>query len=820
MTFDFLNNLPETYTPDYSKQLLFFPIRHHSPITSYQLKQCIDRYQPDLILIEGPYNLNDIKDKLLIEEAKMPLAFYIVHKSEIVDQESGKKEIHREAVYYPFAPFSPEYVALEIGLKKGIETRLIDLPFHDYKQYAENYEAVVNDHKIQYSDYINTLCEKAGVKDFNTLWDIYFENNFFDAPPEPFIKQLYQYCYYARETHAPEQLTTDGTVAREQFMASRIFDAIQTHKKIMVVTGGFHTPSLMAFPYSETNLKKRAEWYIDLKKDDDTENYIIPYAYDRIDERSGYRSGILFPAYREALHKNLNSKQESFFETVLMFLHKFHKTLKKAGEAGSIVNKIEALRVMDGLIGLRGRPQIGLTELFDGVTTAYGKGSGHLIDVMTHLNRALTGKKSGSFPYGESDSPILIDFHRQLKAFRIPFESERKEIPLTPTDHQKKHHLKSLFLHKLLFLDIHFAYLKVKNQTQMGFYENNPLVYSSSASRNKGGGAGNMLNSENQYRTEIWEVQRSTDTYVDLIEASVYGATINECCRNKFEKMWQESSGFRQSVGLFIHMLKLEIQPPSQKHIQGLRDALGREMALGNLVKGLSLLFQFLKIKPKQSLEQPFVDLYHETFDKIAKQLYFMDELSEEESDPFLKDLKTLYNIVADHDTQHQELIELLEMLQDKLSDNLLIVGGCDGMRYGAGVQSEQVILKNFQSILSGIDPGPHAANYLKGLFSTARELFLQNPQMLQAVNLMFHDLEESTFLEILPELRVAFTFFTPMEQDKIADQIAKNLNTTASELTKTVQESPEAMLLGEQLNQKVHLFLAEHKLITFPRST
>ena len=45
---------------DYSQPFLLFPVRHHSPVCSWQLIRAIKEYQPDVILIEGPENANII----------------------------------------------------------------------------------------------------------------------------------------------------------------------------------------------------------------------------------------------------------------------------------------------------------------------------------------------------------------------------------------------------------------------------------------------------------------------------------------------------------------------------------------------------------------------------------------------------------------------------------------------------------------------------------------------------------------------------------------------------------------------------------------
>ena len=54
------SQVSEIISFDYSQPFLLFPVRHHSPVCSWQLIRAIKEYQPDVILIEGPENANDM----------------------------------------------------------------------------------------------------------------------------------------------------------------------------------------------------------------------------------------------------------------------------------------------------------------------------------------------------------------------------------------------------------------------------------------------------------------------------------------------------------------------------------------------------------------------------------------------------------------------------------------------------------------------------------------------------------------------------------------------------------------------------------------
>ena len=56
--------IPAITKYDIESPVLYFPIRHHSPACSWHLKQAIEAYKPEVILIEGPENAQEQIDTL------------------------------------------------------------------------------------------------------------------------------------------------------------------------------------------------------------------------------------------------------------------------------------------------------------------------------------------------------------------------------------------------------------------------------------------------------------------------------------------------------------------------------------------------------------------------------------------------------------------------------------------------------------------------------------------------------------------------------------------------------------------------------------
>src|SRR5579862_3889248 len=95
-----------------------FGVRHHGPGSARSLRRALEELQPDALLVEGPPDAEALLPLLTHEEMRPPVALLVYARDE-----------PRRAAYWPFAAFSPEWQALEYGLRRGIAVRFMDLPF-------------------------------------------------------------------------------------------------------------------------------------------------------------------------------------------------------------------------------------------------------------------------------------------------------------------------------------------------------------------------------------------------------------------------------------------------------------------------------------------------------------------------------------------------------------------------------------------------------------------------------------------------------------------------------------------------------------------
>lgn len=64
--------------------------------------------------------------------------------------------------------------------------------------------------------------------------------------------------------------------------------------------------------------------------------------------------------------------------------------------------------------------------------------------------------------------------------------------------------------------------------------------------------------------------------------------------------------------------------------------------------------------------------------------------------------------------------------------------------------------------------------DFLTGLFCLAREVVQRHPDLLLSIDELITSFDEETFLEALPALHLAFTYFTPREKHNIASTLVK----------------------------------------------
>jgi hypothetical protein len=94
-----------------------FGIRHHGPGCARSLRRALDESRPDVIVIEGPPDAEDLLPWVAHGGLVPPLALLVWQVGE-----------PRRAAYFPLAVFSPEWQALIWAAENNVPARFMDLP--------------------------------------------------------------------------------------------------------------------------------------------------------------------------------------------------------------------------------------------------------------------------------------------------------------------------------------------------------------------------------------------------------------------------------------------------------------------------------------------------------------------------------------------------------------------------------------------------------------------------------------------------------------------------------------------------------------------
>ena len=751
-------DLPELY--DLSRPILYFPIRHHSPACAWHLKKAVAAYEPDCILIEGPENAQEQIRVLAHPETKAPVALYYFYKDS-KGLLSEDKEDYR--CYYPFLDSSPELVAMREAEALGIPARFIDLPYgeiligtaEDRGIRAEREKPSYNDdYLLSRSAYLRRLCEKTGLRSFDELWEKYFEIGGLFLETADFIRLVSVQCGLSRQHTPKEELEADGCLLRERYMAQQIAEASGKYKRILVVTGGFHTYGLMEL---ETLQPAAKPVKLHRLADKDQGVYPIAYSMEAADALNGYASGMQSPGFYQQVWDRLLKKEtpEGAYEgAALHQLVSAGRLARKKKEPLSSYDIICALSMAKGLAALRGKQEPGLYELRDAALSSFVKGeyspSTDLpLRILSELN---TGKQVGSLCRDADRPPLILDFEEQCRKFGLKIQAAGQQEVTLELFTKKKHLAMSRFFYQIEYLGTGFA------------------------RRTRGA---DLLNRKDKSRIrEIWSYRFSGSVLAALVDVSMMGGTVAEASRTRLVRQFQTSQSSQEAARLMAQgflMGFLEEQARMGMHI---REVLMEDGDFFSLTKGFSHLRMLYELQELYEVQDSaeLEELIRICFQKIVQLLPSMAQVKDEQLKECMEGCLSLYQITGRPGFVRYRpvLLEAFERLLGQRGITPGLEGTVLGLLYGYESRYEARIRSAAAGYLQGTDEMQmKSAAFLRGLFYTARDFVFVQEHFLEMIDGLLEKLTGEAFMKLLPELRQAFGYFTPLEIDRIAGKAA-----------------------------------------------
>ena len=692
-------------------------------------------------------------------------------------------------------------------------------------------ESLTSDPHLSHSEYSRALAERLGCRDFDELWDHLFEANWDTFDTDAFIDRLAAYCAMTRLGYRDSDLVADGTTDRELCMAAAIREELKANTRegrpgsVLVVTGGFHTvalPDLVAD--GSTRRPAQPRW-----KSGETGAWLMRYSFDQLDSLAGYASGMPSPAFYDrmwvAAQKTVEpaDRDAARTESAIAALAEIGRLTRKRQFNPSVTTPdvMAAAQMVRQLAALRGHRWPQRQDLLDGIRSCFIKGEtdGEGRQLLQLVQAILAGDRVGETPPNTGTPPIVDDFRNQTRRLKLATDSITPREMALDLYRQERHRDISRLFHRLSLLAVPFAqFLRGPDFVQ---------------------GVGLDLMNEH------WHVNWSPTTDSSLIEASIYGPTISDAAfsklRDQIEKLADrgQARNTHAAVTTLLRACRMGLHEHTPRLVQAIDEHIAEDPQLSSVVNGLAQL-ELLRHSQEPlgaSHLQALPRLMQAAFHRSCRLIEDLATCSDDLVPDLIEALKSLRETVQssglppgslraadaapvteisefDQELFHQSLLRVVRHPAD--TAQAAIVGAAAGILYGDGVLPTVALLEVATGYLGGALTDPRkSCGIVRGLLATAREVAWHVGEILESLNAQFSDWNEETFLQVLPDLRLAFADLTPREIANVADKVAQlHGQSDLGDLVHTDLTEVD-LEFGLQLNRRVRQSLIADGLAT-----
>jgi hypothetical protein len=715
-------------------------IRHHGPGSARSVLAELERLQPDAVLIEGPSDASALIPLAADPDMRPPVALLVYAPDE-----------PRVATFYPFASFSPEWVAIRWALENQAVARFIDLAAgvqfavaraaFDRRQAeaasaTDDAAGATDDAAAELpvdptelaeairTDPLNELAKAAGEDDGERMWDRLVESRRDSADLFAAVSE----AMTAVRGELPER--DDLTLQREAAMRRGIRDARkQGLGNVAVVCGAWHAPALEVLPTAAADdrvlkplprpIKTAAAW--------------VPWTYDRLAAESGYGAGIESPGWYEHLWTGTEP-------LIVTWMARVARLFRDEGLDASAAHLIEAARLAETLASMRGRSVPSLTELNEAIRACLGMGSDLPLAIVR--DRLIVGQVMGETPANAPVAPLAADLERETRRLRMRLEPGRKTIDLdlrSETDRARSH-----LLHRLAILGVAWGRTEQARGKSGTFHE-------------------------------LWVLAWKPEFVVDLVAASRYGNTVAEAAAKSAIESATAADALPPLTELIEAVLLGDLRPAVDVVVRRIGDVAAVGADVPALMAALPALARVLRYGNVRGTDATAVA--HVVDGLVARICVGLGtaaaSLDDEAAAAFTSLLDAVHGAIALLDDAEDRAAwrAALAGLLDQAGLHGLVAGRACRLLLDEGIIESTDATRRMRLVLSpGADPAG-GAGWAEGFLRESGTILLHDEDLFAAIDGWVADMPIEAFDNVLPLLRRTVATFTPPERRSIGER-------------------------------------------------
>ncbi|MDO5053439.1 MAG: DUF5682 family protein [Pseudoclavibacter sp.] len=744
-------------------ELHLLGVRHHGPGSARSVAQALTELDPQLVLVEGPPELDAVTAILGDPDLEPPVAGLVY-----------AAERPGNAFFSPLASFSPEWVAMRWALRSGAAHGWIDLPAANAlavselvaesagrpepdgspedeapaQPDAETEEAPRSPRR----DPIGALARLAGYDDAERWWEDAVEQRT-DSPLDRF-RAIAESVGRLREDEEPvpaerlrdaegallphtvaDALGEGMTALREAAMRKALRAAIRAgHERIVVVCGAWHVPALelKRFPATADNrllrglpkTKVQAAW--------------VPWTASRLGYASGYGAGVASPGWYRHLYEHWASGASG--DVAASWLVRVARALRAEGLDASTASAVEAARLASTLAAVRGRPAAGLSELEDAALSVLADGDP--VPLQLVHEELVVGRELGRVPDSAPVVPLAADLQREQRAARLKPSARQQTVTLdlrTPGGLNR-----SVLLHRLRMLGVGWGEL-------------------ADAGRGKG------------TFKESWLLEWRPELSVAIVEASLYGTTLAGAAEARAAELARSAASLQELSQLVSDCLLAQLPVDEAVRALQARSAVRSDAAeLLGAIEPLAGVLRYGTVRGQagEGVASVLRAIALRACIALPAAAHGIDE---EAAVALRRAVESAHRGLALHEDAEvlTAWFEALRETADRPGSPGALAGRAVRLLLDAERMASEAVSVRMGRRLSPAAEARDAAGWLDGFLAGDAAVLVHDPGLLDTIDVWVASVPAAVFDDLLPLVRRTFSAFTRPERRMLGERLS-----------------------------------------------